>query len=283
MATDELHSGAVLAGGLDGPRTPDKSIVSQRPAAVDVGGTAAGPWPAWARPQLERAVAVAAGADDRIGLAGLLYRDWFNPVAGPVDLPLTQRPLAGLYRSAHAGSGTSARCGSVSVVARNDVIRASGWWRTWGEEWTPPRSRPGSMRLMMTPSPDRLADFVTTVTQLLLAEPVAWSLACALDARRIARYGCAVLDLPSLDAMPDGLVGALTPLLRPVTPPLTLPLAPGIGAAQYPDNGMTFGEHRCHLVALALRHPSSANQPLRAIAAVFAAHGLDPANPDRTN
>jgi hypothetical protein len=42
---------------------------------------------------------------------------------------------------------------------------------------------------------------------------------------------------------------------------------------------MTFGEHRCHLVALALRHPSSAREPLRTIAAAFAAHGIDPAAP----
>ena len=42
---------------------------------------------------------------------------------------------------------------------------------------------------------------------------------------------------------------------------------------------MTFGEHRCHLITLALRHPSGARDPLRSIAAVFAAHGLDPAAP----
>jgi hypothetical protein len=91
-----------------------------------------------------------------------------------------------------------------------------------------------------------------------------------------------VLDLPSLDALPAGLVDDLTPLVRPVAPPLCLPLAAGVGAAEYPDNGMTFGEHRCHLVALALRHPSSARNPLRAVAAVFNAHGIDPAQPHRS-
>jgi hypothetical protein len=281
MATDELHSGSVLAGGLDGPCSPDASFVSRRPAAAEtLGGVAAGPWPEWARPQLEQAAQIADGVDDRVGLAGLLYREWFNPLAGDVAPAAAQRPLAGLYRAAHAGSAVRNRAGGVSVVGRNDVIRVGGWWRTWGEAWTPPRHRPGSVRLMLTPRPDRLAEFVTTVTgRLLTAAP--WSLACAVDPRRIARVGCAVLDLPGLDAVPHGLVEELAPLLRDVAPPLCLPIAPGVAAAEYPDNGMTFGEHRCHLVALALRHPSSARDPLRAVAAVFHAHGIDPSAPHR--
>jgi hypothetical protein len=284
MATEESHGGAVLAGGLDGPRSPHPSVVSQRPAATHaLGGVAAGSWPVWAVPQLERAVAIARAADDRVALARLLYREWFNPVALPEQLPPTERPLAGVYRASHAGSVVRVRNAGVSVMARHDVIRANGWWRTWGEDWTPPRNRRGSVRLLLTPRPDRLAEFVTTVTARLRAEPVSWSLGCALDPRRVARYGSAVLDLPSLAAIPAGLVAELTPLLRPVTPPLSLPVAPGIGAAQYPDNGMTFGEHRCHLVALGLRHPSSAKNPLRAIAAVFNAHRIDPSSPYRTN
>jgi hypothetical protein len=280
MASESPTSGAVLAGGKDGARSPDKSIVSQRPAAEEVlRGSAAGPWPTWASSQLAAAVAIAESASDRMSVAGLLYREWFNPVAGDVDGLPAHRPLAGLYRAAHAGSATRVRSG---VVGRHDVIRAGGWWRTWGEDWTPPRSRPGSVRLLLTPRPERLADFVATVTGRLLDERGPWSLACAIDPRRIARAGCTVLDLPSLDAVPSGLLDDVTPLLRPIAPPLCLPLADGVGAAEYPNNGMTFGEHRCHLVALALRHPSSARNPLRAVAAVFQAHGLDPAHPHRS-
>jgi hypothetical protein len=283
MANETPGKGAVLAGGQDGTSPPDESIVSRRPAAEDVlRGSAAGPWPEWARTQLAGAVAVAELADDRMSVASLLYREWFNPVAGSVDLLAAQRPLAGLYRAAHAGSATRIRRGGVSVVARHDVIRAGGWWRTWGEDWTPPRSRPGSVRLLLTPRPDRLADFVATVTGRLLHEREPWSLACTIEPRRLARVGCAVLDLPSMAVVPGDLVDDLEPLLRPVTPPLSFPLAPGVGAAEYPDNGMTFGEHRCHLVALALRHPSSTREPLRAIAVVFNAHGIDPAQPHRS-
>src|SRR5436305_2098829 len=139
MANDESLFGAVLAGGIDGPRSREGSIVFQRPAAVHgSGGAAAGPWPAWARPQLERAVGVADGADDSVSVASLLYREWFNPVVVAATPTTTERrPLAGIYRAAHAGSRTRIRSGGVSVVGRRDVIRPGGWWQTWGEEWIP--------------------------------------------------------------------------------------------------------------------------------------------------
>lgn len=277
------NNGTVLSGGKDAPRLPDESVVGPRPAAVASSrGSAAGPWPGWVLPQLDAAVELSASVGDRISLAGLLYRDWFNPISGDAAPPPSQRPLAGVYRTAHAGSTTRLRRRGLSVVARNDVLRPGGWWRTWGDDWTPPRTGPGSIRLLMTPRADRLAEFVAAVTGRLIDEPVPWSLACATEPRRIARVGCAVLDLPALDAVPDGLLGAVAPLLRDAVPPLCLPLAAGVGAAEYPDNGMTFGEHRCHLVALALRHPTSGRDPMRAIAAVFNAHGVDPAQPYRS-
>jgi hypothetical protein len=216
-----------------------------------------------------------------MSVAGLLYRSWFTPELGDGVGSPTQLPLAGLFRASHAGSRTRVQRGSLSVVARQDVLRAGGWWRTWGEHWTPVGRRE-SVRLLLTPRADALAEFVATVTGLLLATRVPWSLACATDPRRIARSGCAVLDLPNLDAVPDDLLAALAPLLRPVTPPLCLPVAPGVGAAEYPDNEMTFGEHRCHLVALGLRHRRRARDPLSSIASVFAAYGIDPATPHRS-
>jgi HopA1 effector protein family len=284
VAYEPPHSSAVLAGGQDGTRLPDESVVSQRPAAgALLRGPAAGPWPEWTVPQLRAAVALAATADDRMSVAGLLYRNWFNPETGDTRGLPAGTPLAGLYRAAHAGSGTRMRRGSLSVVARHDVLRAGGWWRTWGEHWTPPRGRSGSVRLMLTPRPDCLAEFVTTVTGRMLTARTPWSLACSTDPWRLARVGCALLDLPGLDAVPNDLLAELEPMLRPITPPLCLPLAPGVGAAEYPDNGMTFGEHRCHLVALGLRHRRRSRDPLSTIAGVFSTYGIDPAQPHRSS
>lgn len=254
-----------------------------RPAAAyRLGGAAAGHWPDWARPQLAAAVELAAAAPDRISVAALLYRDWFHPVTAAAPLA-PGIPLAGLYRAAHAGSGQRVRRGGLSVVARNDVVRPNGWWRTWSDEWTPLPSRPGSVRLFLTPRPDRLAAFVTTVTARLAAERGPWSLACTTNPKRITRIGSAVVDLPDPATLPRDLLTELRPFLLPVTPPLCLPVDAGVGAAEHPHTGMTFGEHRCHIVALGLRHPSATRDPLRKLAAVFRAHGIEPSEPYRTS
>jgi hypothetical protein len=275
-------TGAALAGGIGGSGSVSASIVRQRPAEVrTVGGASAGPWPTWARVQLAAAAALVEEAPDELGTARLLYRDWFSPVVD-AEADLRQRPLVGMLRAAHAGSARRVDGPDLSVVDRFDLIGPDGWWRTWGTAWTPPRRRRGSVRLILTPRTDRLADLVTTVTAALLPTGIGWSFGCATRARRLARRGAAVLDVPSLVALPAGLLDQLEPLLHPVTPPLCLPVRPGVGVAEYPDNGMTFGEHRCHLVALALRHPSGARNPLRSIAAVFTAHGIDPAAPHRS-
>lgn len=298
MTTQEpLHGGAVLIGRPDlapvgdpggrvgcgnAPRV--EPIVGQGAvAARRVGGAAAGPWPHWAREQLPLAVALAERVPDGASIASMLYREWFNPAAGGVELLRPRRPLAGVYRNAHVGSAAQVSADGVSVVDRHDVVGADGWWRTWGESWTPPRTRPGSVRVLFTPYPDRLADFVRTVTTSLLRSSASWSLGCATNPRRVRRYASAVLDVPGLDALPARLLDELTPTLRSVVPPLCLPVAPGAAVAAYPGNGMTFGEHRCHLIALALRHRTGARDPLGAIAAVFAAHGIDPRAPYRSN
>jgi hypothetical protein len=89
-----------------------------------------------------------------------------------------------------------------------------------------------------------------------------------------------VLHAPDADCVAE-LLPDLVPLLEDTRPPLCLPLAPGVGLAADPDNGMTFGEHRCHLIALALGLPSARRAPLDAIAHVFTTHEIDPAEPYR--
>lgn len=244
-----------------------------------------GPWPDWARPQLRHAVGLAAGLaerGDRIALAPELYRSWFNPpVASDSEFTGPRRPLAGVCRSAHAGSGIRVLRDGLATVARQDAIGRDGWWRTWGEQWRPRQDRETSVRLMLTPRPERLGDLVRELTAALLTERFGWLVACATDPRRLRRVGgCAVL-LPHVDALPAGLLDRIVPLLRPVAPPLCLPLAPGVGLADTPDNGMSFGELRCHLVALGLAG-AAGRRPLAAIAEAFATHGVDPGMPWRS-
>lgn len=291
MGLERARAGTVLDGGTGAsgecprPVAPAPVVVGSA-AGSSVGGTAADPppvaagWAPWAVPQLERAVEIVRGAPAGASAAATLYREWFAPAVAEVPVRWPRRPLAGLYRSAHAGAPRRRPDGHW-VLARHDVVGADGWWRTWGEQWTPPRSRRESVRLVLTPHAGRLAGFVATLTAAMLGVEVPWSLSCAVDPARARRVGSAVLDVPSLDALPAGLLERLAPTLRPVTPPLCEPVAPGAGLAVPPPNGAGFGEHRCHLVATALRHPTSEADPLRAIAAVFTAHGIDPATPHR--
>jgi hypothetical protein len=137
------------------------------------------------------------------------------------------------------------------------------------------------VRVLLTPTPERLAAVVRTITGGLLDSDQPWSLACPTRPRRLRRCGAAVLDVPAADALPAALIAALEPDMRPEIPPLCLPIGRGVALAGQPGNGMTFGEHRCHLIALAMRRPEADVDPLGAIADVFTFHGIDPAAPFR--
>jgi hypothetical protein len=303
----------VVAGGQDGtgssPRRGGSSGRDGRPdnrtatpagrrgsaAAQDSGDVpvpapdaAVDPWPVWARPQLRAAVTLAAQLGrhhTNRALATELYRDWYSPAVGrPLETARTAgpaRPLAGTYRAAHAGSGTRILADGIALVDRLDAVGRDGWWRTWNDAWTPTDSRRHSVRVLLSPGPERLADFVTTVTAALLDAATPWLLACTTDPRRLSRSGSAVLYVPGLDALRAGLLTLLRPMLQPIAPPLCLPLAPGAALAEFPGTGASFGARRCQLIALALQRPAARVAPLEVIADVFAAHGIDPRTPYR--
>jgi hypothetical protein len=72
--------------------------------------------------------------------------------------------------------------------------------------------------------------------------------------------------------------------LRPQVPLFTRPLAPGLGLADDPLNGMSFGQHRCRLAAQGLWRcfvQGDRTREARAatLAATFREAGLDPARP----
>ena len=128
-----------------------------------------------------------------------------------------------------------------------------------------------------------LPDFVRAATRTLLDIEEPWLLACPTLPSRLRHSGSVVLYLPEDAQLHNALVAAVEEYLRADTPPLCLPLRAGVALAEHPGNGMTFGEHRCHLVALAIERAEPSTDPLRAIADMFAAHGISPAEPHRGN
>jgi hypothetical protein len=252
-------------------------------------GAEASSWAPWAVPQLQQAAALVdrlSGERRHPSIATELYREWFNPVIEPAGATGVRRPAAGLYRAAHVGSRSRAVSDGVWVVDRNDVVGRDGWWRTWNDAWLPTRSRAGSVRVLFSPHPtaEALETFVATATANLGALPLPWLLACATDPRRLRRHAGAVLYLPGAHDLPAGvldLVEQLRPVLAEGAPPLCLRLADGAAMAEYPTNGMSFGEHRCHLITLALAERAAPRDPLSAIAAAFTEHGIDPSAPHR--
>jgi HopA1 effector protein family len=245
----------------------------------------AGPWPAWARAQLLEAVSF----KERVGarghgraLAAELYRGWYSAVVGrSVEFGRPNRPLVGTYRAAHAGSGSRILADGIALVDRHDAVGRDGWWRTWGDWWRPTDGRRHCVRVLLSPRPSAIAEFVGAVTAALLDASDPWLLACSTDLRRLSRSGSAVLYVPDVAALPAGLLALLRPLLLPTAPPLCLPIEPGAALAEFADNASSFGAHRCHLVSLALQRPAARLAPLETIADVFGCHGIDPAVPYR--
>jgi hypothetical protein len=267
---------------LSRARLSRSTVVVAESHAADLAGACR--WPEWAVPQVLAAADVAERAchgGPHPVLATELYRHWFSPVAA--DEVVIRQSLAGSYRWAHAGSGTriAAADGTPCVVDRQDAIGRDGWWRTWNHAWLPTRSRVRSTRVFLSPDATRLADFVHIATGYLRTQSDPWLLSLATDPRRLARIAPATLYVPAGSAPPAGMLDDLAPLLRPDTPPLCRVVRAGVATAQIPGNGMGFGEHRSHLLALALGNAAGRRVPLAAAAEVFGAHGVDPLHPHR--
>lgn len=83
-------------------------------------------------------------------------------------------------------------------------------------------------------------------------------------------------SLAALEALQDGWLGRLAPLLSEATPPLTRRLAPGVGASGDPGGGVSYGQLRCAQVAAAVFRLEKAGG---SAAGVLASVGIDPTRP----
>jgi len=110
---------------------------------------------------------------------------------------------------------------------------------------------------------------------------------CPVDPRRFDRSDSGVLYLarrhaPTVLRLLRPLAGELAPLLRADTPLFTRTLLPGVGAADEPGDGQSFGQSRARLLAQALVDAgigAGVDARRAALAARLRQHGIDPFRP----
>ncbi|WP_144186865.1 lanthionine synthetase LanC family protein [Elioraea rosea] len=141
------------------------------------------------------------------------------------------------------------------------------------------------LRVYWNIAPDAAASLVTALTVALNEATLPFMLKVLNDARRFTRCDAAVLYVPTdkHDAMHEAVRPvhrALAGALGDAIPAFTLRLAPGLGLAEDPGTGESFGMHRCRLVAEALvaahaARERSAAARLARVEAQFREAGLD--------
>lgn len=145
------------------------------------------------------------------------------------------------------------------------------------------------VRLYWHLSPEGAARLVARATALLNGAGIPFSLKVLRDPGAYDRRDAGVLYLAA------GHVAAAAPLvaevyrdvarrLRPGTPALTQEIAPGLGLAEDPGRGESFGQHRCRLLAegLIAAHEAGARRSeerLANVLAEFEREGIDPDRP----
>ena len=129
---------------------------------------------------------------------------------------------------------------------------APGFYMVLGEQALP--SAAPLLRLYWNVTTQGAVRLLTLLTQQLNEAGFAFRLKVADDPAYFARCDTAVLYIQQQDytaVMPilGQVYSALAGSVRPGIPALTKLLAPGLGLAEDPGNGESFGSHRCRLLA----------------------------------
>lgn len=180
----------------------------------------------------------------------------------------------------------------LAVAPGDEVLTATrlddligGFWHLWSAGWrqAPPQRL---LRVYFQVAAGREAAFVARASAH--APPAAvWSLKILAGAHPAGRTDAAVLYLDRNDSIRvdwlTRVIGAVAPVLVEGAPPLTAPIATGVGWAEDPGGGVSFGEDRCRLLAgAALARPAALDGAAswrRAVAQAFAREGLELARP----
>jgi len=169
----------------------------------------------------------------------------------------------------------------LTVLSRFGAAVADGWWRTWGGGWDPRTVGPRLSRLYLAPQLALLPDLVAALSGVLASVSTPWMFKAGIDDYSINRADAVVVYLGDAEAgLRTTLAHRAEGFVRWVPgPPFTEWIAPGISWSEDPQNGRSFGEERCQIIAEAL--VAATDYPLAAVESAFARAGIDPAQPHR--
>ena len=196
----------------------------------------------------------------------------------------TQRlALPGQYLAQQAHGGVPAVGETVALwMPRSSATLQSAFHFAFGETPADRWDEAVLVRFYFNTTPPGVPDLLAWVTGTLNAYRIAFRMKALVDPALYTRSDAAVLYVARrhativarLLAEPDcwGPAGLDDPV-----PLFTLRFAPGIGIAEEPGTGESFGMHRCRLLAEALLGTTErgAAQRMAAVRARFAAEGLD--------
>lgn len=158
-----------------------------------------------------------------------------------------------------------------------------GFFFTWSNE-PPDRDEPGTLvRLYWNISAEGAPGLLARLTGRLDRFRVPFRFKTLALPGAYGRLDAAVLfvarrSFPIVARLAAEVHREVAPWLGTAVPLFTLPLAPGLGLAEDPGHGESFGTHRCRLVAEALLRRPEGDRPAT-VASWFAAYGLDLARP----
>jgi len=154
-----------------------------------------------------------------------------------------------------AGGSRPEAGGMVSVRLPKELLKLSpGFYMALGDEGLPCHDAEPLVRFYWNLESDTAPRLVRELTGRLNQARIPFRLKVVNDHRRYTRCDAGVLYVPrrhypTVVAVVRTVHGAVRDGLAPQTPALTKQLAPGLGLAEEPPGGDSFGTHRCGLLA----------------------------------
>ena len=162
---------------------------------------------------------------------------------------------------------------------------APGFYLALGDEYLDTMSGTPIVRFYWNLRSNGAEQLVNAVTTRLNAQAVPFQLKVLNDAELYRRCDAGVLyvgkrDLGAMSRSLPAIYRSVATQLKPLTPAFTKRLAPGLGLAEEPSSGGSFGRNRCGLLAdgvLRVHREGcrTTAERLEVVAACFAARGID--------